>query len=55
MHFDPTAMRKRLAFPKKIEPVVLLVMGYPSDDAKSLDLHFNSSPIDETVFYEDFK
>ena len=54
MHFDPTAMRDTFNIPEGVEPVALLVMGYPSDDAKPLDLHFKSRPIEETVFYEEF-
>ena len=55
MHFDPYAMRAAFNIPEKIEPIALLVMGYPSDDARPLDLHFSSRPIGETVFYEGFK
>ena len=55
MHFDPVAMREAFNIPDNVEPVALLVMGYPSADAKPLDMHFKSRPIDETVFYEDFK
>lgn len=53
--FDPAAMRDTFNIPECVEPVALLVMGYPSEDARPLDLHFRSRPIDETVFYEDFK
>jgi len=55
MHFDPAAMREVFKIPESIEPIALLVMGYPSEDAKPLDLHFQSRPIDETFFYEEFK
>ena len=55
MHFDPVAMCKAFNIPANVEPVALLVMGYPSDDAKPLDMHFKSRPIDETVFYEEYK
>lgn len=55
MHFDPAAMRRAFDIPENIESVGLLVMGYPSDDAKPLDLHFKSRSIDEIVFYENFK
>ena len=55
MHFDPAAMRKTFHIPDNIEPISLLVMGYPADDAKPLDLHFLTRPIDETVFYENFQ
>ena len=55
MHFDPFAMRETFNIPDNVEPIALLVMGYPSDDAKLLDMHFKSRPIEETVFYEGFK
>lgn len=55
MHFDPAAMRETFHIPDNIEPISLLVMGYPADDAKPLDLHFLTRPIDETVFYENFQ
>lgn len=54
MHFDPCAMRESFNIPDNIEPVALLVMGYPSDDAKPLELHFKSRPIEEVVFYDSF-
>lgn len=54
MHFNPSAMRETFNIPENIEPVALLVMGYPSEDAKPLDLHFKTRPIDETVFYDSF-
>lgn len=54
MHFDPVAMRREFDIPQNIEPVALLVMGYPSDDAKPLDLHSKYRPDDETVIYDSF-
>ena len=55
MHFNPAAMRKTFGIPENIEPIALLVIGYPSDDAKPLDMHFSTRAIDETVFYDEFK
>ena len=55
MHFDPAAMRESFKIPDSIEPTALLVMGYPSLDSKPLDLHFQSRPLNEVVFYEEFK
>lgn len=55
MHFDPAAMRESFNIPENVEPIALLVMGYPSDEAKPLDLHFKSRPMEETVFYGEFK
>ena len=54
MHFDPQKMRSSFNIPDNIEPIALLVMGYPSDNAKPLDLHFKTRPISETVFYDSF-
>lgn len=54
MHFDPTAMRKTFNIPEEVEPAALLVMGYPSETAKPLDMHYSTRPMDEVVFYDSF-
>lgn len=54
MHFDPKAMRETFSIPENYEPAALLVMGYPSPDAKPLELHYKSRPMDEVVFYDCF-
>lgn len=54
MHFDPQAMRESFNIPENYEPTALLVMGYPSEEAKPLEMHFKTRPIEETVFYESF-
>lgn len=51
MHFDPAAMRESYNIPNNIEPIALLVMGYPSDDAMPFDLHFKNRPKAETIFF----
>ena len=38
MHFDPNAMREKFNIPSNIKPIALLVMGYPAEDAKPLNL-----------------
>lgn len=55
MHFNPTAMREQFNIPDHIEPVALLVLGYPSDNAQPIDMHFAFRPMEETVFYDEFK
>ena len=35
-------------------PTALLVMGYPSAEAKPIALHFQNRPIEETLRYEQF-
>ena len=54
MHFNPTAMKEAFNIPEGIEPVALLVMGYPADDSKPIEMHYKSRPIDEVVFYDSF-
>lgn len=54
MHFDPFKMRETFNIPENIEPVALLVMGYPHEDALPLDKHSQIRPIDEVVFYDTF-
>lgn len=54
MHFNPSAMREAFNIPENYEPHALLVMGYPAEDAKPLDMHFKTRPIDEVVFYDSF-
>ncbi|MBE6691933.1 MAG: nitroreductase [Ruminococcaceae bacterium] len=54
MHFDPAAMKREFSIPDNIEPVALLVMGYPADDAKPLNLHSQYRDINEVVKYNRF-
>lgn len=54
MHFDPSAMRETFNIPENIEPVALLVTGYPSEEAKPLEMHYKSRPISDVVFYDSF-
>lgn len=54
MHFDPAAMRKTYRVPEEQEPLALLVMGYPAEDAKPLDMHFKVRPMEEVVIYDSF-
>ncbi len=54
MHFDPDAIKTSFRVPEMVEPVALLMMGYPAETARPLDLHFATRPMDETVFYEQF-
>ncbi len=54
MHFDPDAMGSTFHIPPHIEPAALLVMGYPSEEAKPLPLHTQTRPLEEVVVYESF-
>ena len=54
MHFDPAKMRESFNIPENIEPAALLVMGYPSENAKPIDMHYQFRPMSETVTYDGF-
>lgn len=55
MHFDPAAMVREFNIPENIRPVALLVMGYPAEDAKPLDLHSKYRDMSEVVVYNSFE
>ena len=54
MHFDPAKMREAFSIPQNIEPLALLVMGYPAEDAKPLEMHSKFRPLNEVVYYDSF-
>ena len=54
MHFIPEAVREEFGIPAHLEPVALLVMGYPADDAEPAPAHAESKPLDELVVYDRF-
>ncbi|HKL99507.1 MAG TPA: nitroreductase family protein [Mobilitalea sp.] len=54
MHFIPEAVREEFALPDNIEPVALLMMGYPSEDAKPFPGHTKFKPLEDMVAYNEF-
>jgi len=54
MHFDPAAMKKEFNIPNDLEPVALLVMGYPHEDATPIEMHYKTRPMDEIVYFDSF-
>lgn len=54
MYFIPEAMRSEFEIPEDIEPVALLVMGYPAEDCEPSHLHLEFRPIEELVVYDKF-
>lgn len=46
--------RENFNIPENIEPASLIVMGYPAEDAKPLEMHYKYRNIDEVVFYDSF-
>lgn len=54
MHFEPEKMISTFNIPQNVIPHALLVMGYPSEDAKPLELHSQFRSSDDVVFYDTF-
>ena len=54
MHFNPQLMREEFNIPQNIEPVALLVMGYPSPDATPYPQHSAFKPAENLIFYDKF-
>lgn len=54
MHFNPAAVREAFAIPEDFEPLAILLLGYPAEDASPKHYHEEMRPLDEVVFYEHF-
>ena len=55
MHFNPEAMKEEFAIPDNFEPVALLAMGYPAESAEPYPGHSEFKPLEEMVWYNQFK
>lgn len=51
MHFIPEAIMDEFAIPDNLEPVALLMMGYPAEDAKPYPGHAKFRPLEDLVSY----
>lgn len=49
--FDPQKLSKEFGLTENIVPQCLIVVGYPSSNAKPADRHFDRLPLSETVKY----
>lgn len=54
MYFILEAVREEFGIPERIEPVALLVMGYPAKDAAPSPSHSDKKPEQELIFYQLF-
>lgn len=54
MHFDPLRMRETFGIPENIDPVALLVMGYPATDAIPNERHTTCRAMEEIVCFNEF-
>lgn len=54
MNFKPEAAKREFDMPDHIEPVALLVMGYPAPESKPSSMHTKFRPAEELVVYNKF-
>ena len=54
MHFNPALIKEMFSIPSNINPVALLVMGYPAENAAPHEYHNTYRPMDEIVVYDKF-
>ncbi len=54
MHFIPEAVRCEFSLPDVLEPVALLVLGYPAPDAQPSPMHKASQPLQALTAYGQF-
>ncbi|WP_455716362.1 nitroreductase family protein [Anaerosporobacter sp.] len=54
MHFIPEAIMEEFSIPDNIEPVALLVMGYPDENSKPFPGHFELKALEDIVSYNEF-
>ncbi len=55
MSFDPQKMRENFRIPSSLEPVALLVMGYPAKDSVPNPRHEEFRPLEDVVSYNSFE
>ncbi len=54
MYFIPEAVIEEFAVPDNLEPVALLVMGYPAEDAQPSPNHLKFKPMEDIVSYNEW-
>ncbi len=54
MHFNPAAIKEEFNIPENTEPLALLVMGYPHEEAAPIEMHYKFRPLGEVVVYDSF-
>ena len=55
MHFNPSAIKEEFNILDGIEPLAILMLGYPDDAAEPYAFHNTFKDPEKIVFYEEFK
>jgi nitroreductase len=54
MNFDPEKTRKAFCLPDNFVPAVMLIMGYPAEDAVPAARHSERNDLNTMAFYDNF-
>ena len=54
MHFNPSAIKEEFNIPDGIEPLAILMLGYPDDSAEPYAFHNTFKDPDDIVVYDSF-
>lgn len=54
MAFDPVALRDTFKIPTDYEISLILIMGYPHEDAAPIPMHSSFRPLEEVVQYDTY-
>ena len=49
-HFDAKKVKEVYKLPENFEPVALLPIGYPAEDAEPSERHYERKSLDEVIF-----
>ncbi len=55
MGFNPMLLKQIFHMPDSLEPVLILVCGYPSTDVRPSSRHASRLPVEEFTTYDDYK
>lgn len=54
MAYNPHILREEFNIPEEIETTMILILGYPHEDAEPHSCHEKVRPMDEVIFFEEF-
>jgi len=54
MHFNPEALKETFSIPENVNPLAILIMGYPDDESEPIELHYKYRDKSEIVYYDTF-
>ncbi len=54
MHFNPESLREAFLIPENVNPLAILIMGYPDAESGPIELHYKYRDKNEIIYYDTF-